>query len=203
MDHMFKNANVGKTIKSAAGWVFAVECFLSIFGGIWLIVYGIFDDAETVGYGLLSLVVGPFVAWLSALILYGFGEIVDTAIVNRQEEKVKYVAPPAPKPQPRSPHKPVVPQAPVPPKDPRAFSVEDYWVCSLCDNKNLKSRKTCWGCDAPRPAQNTEEVEEDGWTCPRCEGDLIMDITGDVWFCPDCKKQFSLKDGFFPRMIEI
>lgn len=204
-------SDVGKKIKNIIRGIFYTEVVLLLITGVILEIVALVNlimegDGEffLIMLGIpVSLVLAIGALWLSTLLTYGFAEIVDTAIVNRQEEKVKYVAPPAPKPQPRAPQKPVVPQAPVSPKDPRAFSVEDYWVCSLCDSKNLKSRKTCWGCDAPRPDQNTEKVEEDGWTCPRCEGDLERDKTGDVWFCPDCKKQFILKDGFFPRMIEI
>ncbi|MBE6807389.1 MAG: hypothetical protein E7527_05210 [Ruminococcaceae bacterium] len=80
---MFKN--VGRTIKKVAKWVFAIQCFVVLVVGFELMR----QDDDLAGWGLLLWIVGPLVAWLSSLLLYGFGEIVDTAIINRKPQSEK------------------------------------------------------------------------------------------------------------------
>lgn len=77
---MFKE--VGKKIKGVAkGW-FVLQCIGALIGGIVL-----FDgDEDMLPVALLIWVLGPLVAWISSLMLYGFGEIVDTAIINRKKQ---------------------------------------------------------------------------------------------------------------------
>lgn len=159
-------SDVGKKIKNIIRGIFYTEVVLLLITGVILEIVALVNlimegDGEffLIMLGIpVSLVLAIGALWLSTLLTYGFAEIVDTAIVNRQEEKVKYVAPPAPKPQPRAPHKPVVPQAPVPPKDPRAFSVGDYWVCTVCTTKNQKDRTVCWCCDSAKDRPAIDDV---------------------------------------------
>ncbi len=76
--------DVGKKIKGVAkGW-FALQCVAAFVSGLVLVI----EDEDMVGAMLLIWVLGPILAWLSSLMLYGFGEIVDTAIINRKEEVV-------------------------------------------------------------------------------------------------------------------
>lgn len=70
-------ADVGKTIKTIAVVAFALLCIAAFVTGIVLMSEGL------VGYGLLTWVVGPLVAFVSSCLIYGFGEVVDTAIVLR------------------------------------------------------------------------------------------------------------------------
>ena len=75
--------DVGRTIKNIAIVAFALLCFGGIITGIVLM------SADHVGLGLLILVLGPLVAFVSSCVLYGFGEIVDTALVLRfRDERV-------------------------------------------------------------------------------------------------------------------
>lgn len=198
-------SDVGKKIKAIIRWCFYVEVILILIAGVVLEIVALINLIME-GYGeiilmMLAVPVGAVLAigtlWLSALLTYGFAEIVDTAIVNRHKENPTHTQP-QPSPVPSTVATPQPPQ-----KDPRAFSPEDYWVCALCESKNLKSRNTCWCCDAPRGAQKAAEKENDDWTCPCCEGDLEVDKAGGIWLCPTCKKQFFLKGKLFPRMIEI
>ena len=66
---MFKNA--GNKIKIVAEWGFYVETIISFFSFLVLAI-----DEEDPVY-LLVMIGTIFVLWVSALILYGFGEIVD------------------------------------------------------------------------------------------------------------------------------
>lgn len=71
---------VGKKIKLMVKVFFWLESTASIIVGIVMIVIA----ANEKSYGRVStimglgcLVIGPLIAWLSSLILYGFGELVD------------------------------------------------------------------------------------------------------------------------------
>ena len=77
--------DVGKKIKKVAEGYFITLTIIGIITGI--VFFFIAADARKeevwIISGLATMVITPFVAWLSSLILYGFGEIVDTAIINR------------------------------------------------------------------------------------------------------------------------
>ena len=68
--------NVGKTIKSIAKWVCYFLMVASIITGGVFVIIG--DDLDVLGY--VMMFAGPLFFWLSSLFVYGFGEIVDTAI---------------------------------------------------------------------------------------------------------------------------
>lgn len=63
--------NIGGKIKSLAKSAFFVEAIASIIAGI---VF--FIDNEPF-LGLISIIAGPLVAWVSSWLLYGFGELID------------------------------------------------------------------------------------------------------------------------------
>ena len=65
--------NIGKKIKALAKWTFIVEAIAAAIAGIALM----FTDEELIIFGLLALLLGPVVAWVSSWLLYGFGELVD------------------------------------------------------------------------------------------------------------------------------
>ena len=65
--------NIGKKIKSLAKGIFIAESIACAIAGLALI----FTDEDTIIYGLLCLLLGPIVAWVSSWLLYGFGELVD------------------------------------------------------------------------------------------------------------------------------
>ena len=85
-EKMFDNA--GKQIKGIAIGFFITQIVVGILVAVTLFVISALADEDAVWIGcllggLFTLVATPFAAWFSALILYGFGEIVDTAIANR------------------------------------------------------------------------------------------------------------------------
>ena len=70
MDGLFENA--GKKIKDLAIIMFVVEVIGAIISGLAL--------TETSGsLALVLLFVGPLFAWVSALFVYGFGDLIDKA----------------------------------------------------------------------------------------------------------------------------
>lgn len=63
--------NIGSKIKSVAKVFFIFEVIACIIAAIVLFV------GEASGYGLLILICGPIVAWISSLTTYGFGVLVE------------------------------------------------------------------------------------------------------------------------------
>ena len=64
---------IGKKIKKLAIVVFVLEAILFFIGGI--ILMAINNDLFLVG--ILMMIIGPLLAWVSSFILYGFGELID------------------------------------------------------------------------------------------------------------------------------
>ena len=89
LDNLYEN--IGGKIKNWAKWIFIIEAIGAIITGLVLLC----TDEDLILYGLLTLVCGPIVAWVSSWILYAFGELVEDvhAIRNKEgtvfEEKVK------------------------------------------------------------------------------------------------------------------
>lgn len=69
LDNLY--SNIGAKIKNWAKWICTAETVFAIIGGIILMA------EEEVLYGLLCLLVGPIVAFVSTWILYAFGEITE------------------------------------------------------------------------------------------------------------------------------
>ena len=62
--------NIGEKIKSLAKSTFIVEAIAAVIAGLVLLSYGEW-------WGVLILLCGPIVAWVSSWLLYGFGELID------------------------------------------------------------------------------------------------------------------------------
>lgn len=62
--------NIGGKIKGLAKAVFIVEAIAAVITGFLLMT-------SVIPIGLLVMVVGPLVAWVSSWLLYGFGELID------------------------------------------------------------------------------------------------------------------------------
>ena len=63
--------NIGEKIKGLAKVMFIVEAIAAVIGGLVLLV------GKLLAIGLLTLFLGPVVAWVSSWLLYGFGELID------------------------------------------------------------------------------------------------------------------------------
>ena len=85
---MFNYENIGDKIKGLAQTTFFVEAIAAVITGIALIV----TDEDLIIYGLLVMVVGPIVAWVSSWLLFGFGQLIENSDIiaaeyNRKNEK--------------------------------------------------------------------------------------------------------------------
>ena len=79
---MYKNT--GKKIKTLATVIAVLLMIIPVIGGI----YALFENLLL---GVAILIVGPFLAWLSGLLLAGFGELVENtheqlALLRKQRE---------------------------------------------------------------------------------------------------------------------
>lgn len=88
--------NIGTKIKMVAKVTAWVEILFSILAGIGMILYGVFD-LEYYWYLIflapIAVVLGCISAWLSVIVLYGFGELVEKACGIHS--KLGYLAQPA------------------------------------------------------------------------------------------------------------
>lgn len=190
-------SDIGKKIKAIIRGCFYFESILILISGALLEIFAfcnlMFEGDIEYFLILVGVPVGVVLAigtlWLSILLLYGFAEIVDTAIVNRKEQLPTQTNVPAPQPAPQPAPAPVQ-SATVPKKDPRAFSTEDYWVCKACSTKNQKDRTVCWCCDSVK-----DEDEDEDWMdvdCPHC-GEKLSFLKGTtLGLCPNCDHPFNI-----------
>lgn len=69
-------SNVGQTIKRVSAAVFVFQIILFIIIGAVIISI----DEDLTFAGICIMIAGGFIGWLSILVIYGFGELVDRAI---------------------------------------------------------------------------------------------------------------------------
>ena len=113
-------SNIGAKIKNWAKWICVVETISAIIGGITLMA------EEEFLYGLLCLIVGPIVAFVSTWLLYAFGEITEDIGLIRQ----KYVGEKVSEQQPEN----ILAQAATN-NMPRAPKMPEYLSCEKCNEK--------------------------------------------------------------------
>ena len=70
---MFNYENIGNKIKGLAQMAFVVGAIAAVITGIALMA----TDEDLILYGLLVLIVGPIIAWVSSWLLYGFGQLIE------------------------------------------------------------------------------------------------------------------------------
>jgi biopolymer transport protein ExbB/TolQ len=80
--------NIGKKIKGLAKGIFIAEAIGMFVAGIALMAI----DDNLIIYGLIMMLLGPVVAWVSSWLLYGFGELIDkTSDIERNTRGRKSV----------------------------------------------------------------------------------------------------------------
>lgn len=83
--------NIGGKIKGLAKVIFIIEAAICVIAGL---VLASEDEA-----GILLLLLGPAVAWISSWLLYGFGELIEkTSVIAYNTSNANKTAP-APAPQ--------------------------------------------------------------------------------------------------------
>ena len=151
--------NPGDKIKGLAVANFIVDCLAAVIGGIVLIS----NDYGWVGF--VTIVGGLFIAYVTALLLYGFGELIENSSYLKTKEKEPEILPnfnrsvtqPSATPQPKAvtPPQPstasdakkesVVPEGPV---TPIVSSTDGNVICPNCGCSQVSNRKVCWRCGA-------------------------------------------------------
>ncbi|MBP3313118.1 MAG: hypothetical protein J6K84_00465 [Oscillospiraceae bacterium] len=131
--------NVGGKIKAVALAFFWLGCIGGALGGL-------VTAAEVDGFeGLLSFVIitaiSVFLSWLSSLLLYGFGELIESSSFTASEmEKLNEKTKSAPPPSVQTSSAPV--------SHFYSASEKNVKVCKNCGAKNDKSSSKCRLCDA-------------------------------------------------------
>lgn len=74
--------DIGKKIKRWAKWLFIIGAAAAVISGI-SVLFAAENGGEVVT-ALLTLVLGPVVAWVSSWLLYAFGELVDKTAANER-----------------------------------------------------------------------------------------------------------------------
>lgn len=72
--------NISGKIKGLAKASFIVGAIAAVITGIVIMA----SDEDMIPVGLLVMVVGPLVAWVSSWLIYGFGELIDKACAIAQ-----------------------------------------------------------------------------------------------------------------------
>ncbi len=67
--------NIGGKIKALAKAIFIFEAIAAVIAGIALMA----ANDDLILFGVLALILGPAVAWVSSWLLYGFGELIEKA----------------------------------------------------------------------------------------------------------------------------
>ena len=67
--------NIGGKIKKIADWVLILGIISSIIWGIAIMV----TDEELILEGFITMIVGSISAWLSSVLLYGFGQLIENS----------------------------------------------------------------------------------------------------------------------------
>ena len=85
--------NIGGKIKGLAKASFIVAAIAEVITGIALMA----TDEDLILYGLIVLILGPIIAWVSSWLLYGFGQLVENSNIiaaeyNRKNEKHEKIA---------------------------------------------------------------------------------------------------------------
>ena len=147
--------DIGKKIKGLALGVFWLETIGALIAGFAFMAM----DEDLIGYGFLTMIVGPLAAWLSTLMLYAFGELVDKssqneenscqilAILTKQKEntdsKETHKPQPATIPNSNSQAKPINAEG----EDPVEAEIRDNQkVCPVCGMVQNADRRVCWKC---------------------------------------------------------
>lgn len=84
MDNLYED--IGGKIKGLAKGTFIVEAIGAIIAGLVLL-------ANENGFGLILLLGGPIVAWVSSWLLYAFGELVEDIHAMRDKYAKDFFAP--------------------------------------------------------------------------------------------------------------
>ena len=122
--------NIGVKIKRLAFILFIIEAATSILSGLIDII--VFKNM----FSLLICIIGPFVAWLSSFLLYGFGELVDNSSkiksdIEDQKKNQQIIIKELKK---------------LNGSNPNEYTDSKNWTCENCGTLNDKYASFCYIC---------------------------------------------------------
>lgn len=82
---MFHYNNIGGKIKGLAKFLFGIQVITIVIGGLILVAQG--NDSFVTG--LLIILFGPIIAWISSWFLYGFGQLIENSDIIANEHRNK------------------------------------------------------------------------------------------------------------------
>ena len=113
--------NAGQKIKSVARFACTMGIFVSVICALTLLVM------KQVGLAILVVVIGCFISWLSVLLLYAFGDLVENVAGIRAElARINNTDAAAPKEE------------------------GDQWICGHCFEFNPQDAQRCIHCGAEK-----------------------------------------------------
>lgn len=83
--------NIGEKIKTLAIIITILGIIASVISGIAFIVSSIVDSydvsrlAAGIILGVLTIVVGSLLSWISSFLLYGFGELIENSTILKEK----------------------------------------------------------------------------------------------------------------------
>ena len=80
---MFSYDNIGGKIKNWAKWIFIIEAITTVISGFVLMATAEYETMILLG--LLVILIGPIVAWISSWLLYGYGQLIENSDIIAQE----------------------------------------------------------------------------------------------------------------------
>lgn len=154
MDSLFSNP--GNRIKNAAKALFVIEAVFSFLSGLLVI----FEEEEFL-LGLIVIATGVAVSFISALLLYAFGELVESSQENREINRrilmalnngaaqTPVASTPAVNAVPAAPagYKASAEAAPAAPQPVSSGSnISGIWYCRSCGKPTSNAYSTCFHC---------------------------------------------------------
>lgn len=162
LDYLYEN--IGSKIKNWVKWIFVIEAIGAVITGLVLL----FTDEDLISYGLLTLVFGPFIAYIGSWILYAFGELVEKTSDNENttrqilkkinENPANYITE-----ESEGKVKSIIASEPTISKASETSNEEkENWtdttnfsttekgtiICSQCNFEQPGNRSCCWNCGA-------------------------------------------------------
>ncbi len=203
---------IGKKIKTVATVLFYALAAASVIGAFYVIInFGqLLGTGNAILIGILIALVGCLVAWLSSLMLYGFGEMVDnSAIIRDALTGGAGTAQTADTSSPfhglakavsgaRTPRQPQQPQQPQPVQQPQGQGAYQppQTTRAYAAQPNSYGRAGSYPPSQPQPASLTGNS---GWTqvdaqniqCPNCRYTLSAAQAKVYGCCPQCRMPFN------------
>ena len=128
--------NIGGKLKGLAIAVFIIEAIAAVIIGIDLAV------GDQMLFGVLILILGPIVAWISTWLLYGFGEMYDMLCDIKQNTR-----PATSKSQPHNQNESSK-ETTSSICDSNTTKKMELIACPACGRKQASTNKECWQCGA-------------------------------------------------------